>query len=166
MLVPFIVDLVGRELLWVDVHVTSHGYGHRAGRHSSNLGRLGADLWQHFASGQRATLFDLAAWHAAGRAHEIYAADFSTQRATRVATHASITAEALRRAASLPYDGAMPNVAGRSVLAVVADAESIGVVLGNSCAEGSLVAAPIGRATPPWQTLRPEELLAGLNPTK
>ena len=73
--VPLVLDITNRELLWVDVQITSRGYGHRAGRHSSNLARLGADLWDHFASGRRTTMLDLATWHAVGRADAIVVAD-------------------------------------------------------------------------------------------
>lgn len=164
MLVPFIVDVTTRDLLWVDIHVTSRGYGHRAGRHSSNLGRLGADMWDHFMARRRPTMLDVAAWHGLARAREVFVADFDVRRASRINSEAeaAAVANAIRDAASSTPAAALPEIAGHSVLAVLRDADLVRTVLGGDCADGSVVAAPVGRAEAPWQTIRPDELLAGL----
>ncbi|HET7488648.1 MAG TPA: MXAN_6230/SCO0854 family RING domain-containing protein [Acidimicrobiales bacterium] len=159
MLVPFVLDVSAGVLLWVDVQVTSRGYGHRAGRHSANLARLGADLWDHFTAGGRPTAFDLGAWHAMGRGGAVHVADLGAQRAERVAGDSPA---ALREAAGRPAQGPLPDIAGRTVLAVVADADGLAPALGDRCADGSLAVALVGRASAPWHTVRPDELLAGL----
>jgi hypothetical protein len=164
MLVPFIIDVTTRDLLWVDIHVTSRGYGHRAGRHSSNLGRLGADLWEHFMARSRPTMLDVAVWHALARANEVFVVDLGTRGATRISTdrEAAAVATAIREAAIVTPVSALPEITGRAVLAMLQDADAAGSALGSDCAAGSVVAAAIGRAEEPWQTIRPDELLAGL----
>jgi hypothetical protein len=168
MLVPFIVDLVDHELLWVDVTVTSRGYGHRAGRHSANLGRLGSDLWDHFTNGQRPMMLDLVAWHATGRASEIWVVDLDSVRAVPIAGEADAagTVARIRAAAAASASSACPSITGRRVLAAVAEGARIGELIGTDPAPGSVVVTPVGRGDAPWVTLRPEELLAGLTPVK
>jgi hypothetical protein len=167
-LVPFIVDLVDHLLLWVDVTVTSRGYGHQAGRHSANLGRLGSDLWDHFTSGHRPTLLDLVASHSAGRARELWVVDFDTLQAAPVAREADAarTVAGIRAAAVASATSTFPSTDGRRVLAAVADAARIGELIGTNPAPGSVIVTPVGDADAPWVTLRPEELLAGLTPAK
>jgi hypothetical protein len=166
MLVPFIVDLVDHELLWVDVTVTSRGYGHRAGRHSANLGRLGSDLWDHFTGGHRPTMLDLVAWHSAARAGEIWVVDIDNARAVPIALEADAagTVARIRAAAAAPATDPCPKTDGRRVLAAVAEAAGIGELLGTDPAPGSVLVTPVGQGDAPWQTLLPEELLAGLTP--
>lgn len=168
MLVPFIIDVANAELLWVDVHVTSRGFGHRAGRHSSNLGRLGADLWDHFTARSRPTMLDLAMWHAVGRANDVYVADFEAHSAVRIARDADAAAmtDVIRRMATTPPENEFPSVDGLRTLAIARDADVAADVLGTSCHVDSVAAAPVGRARAPWLTIRPEGLLAGLTVVK
>ncbi|MFH8770869.1 MXAN_6230/SCO0854 family RING domain-containing protein [Streptomyces sp. NPDC017958] len=68
--VPMLVDLRHRTFLWTDLHLPSDDGFHDVYRHGEDLGRIGRDLFQYFASG-RTTLWDLAVWHAAARGDEV-----------------------------------------------------------------------------------------------
>lgn len=68
--VPMLVDLADGRALWTDVHLPGEIGFHSAGRHGDGLGSLGRDLWAYFSGGARATVWDLACWHAAARADE------------------------------------------------------------------------------------------------
>lgn len=163
MVVPLVLDVAARDVLWVDVNVTSRGYGHRAGRHSQNLGRLGADLWDHYAAGKRPTLLDLAAWHAVGRASRIFVTDFGAGKAVEVTGKGTpeATIDEIRRALSARPEAGLPEVEGRSAMVVTGDATPVVQRLGTP-AGGSVVVSAVGDGGGHWQTLRPEDLLAGL----
>ena len=68
MLMPMVVDLRAGTLLWTDLALPGNGYGHSVGRHGDQLARAAADQIEHSTGGTRATLLDLLAWQAAGRA--------------------------------------------------------------------------------------------------
>ncbi|MFD6491553.1 MXAN_6230/SCO0854 family RING domain-containing protein [Streptomyces sp. NPDC060188] len=68
--IPMLVDLERRTFLWTDLHLPPSDGFHSVHRHSDDLGRIGRDLFQYFASG-RTTLWDLAVWHAAARTDEV-----------------------------------------------------------------------------------------------
>ncbi|MGW2744179.1 MXAN_6230/SCO0854 family RING domain-containing protein [Streptomyces sp. NPDC001450] len=68
--VPMLVDLRHRTFLWTDLHLPSDDGFHNVYRHGEDLGRIGRDLFQYFASG-RTTLWDLAVWHATARGDEV-----------------------------------------------------------------------------------------------
>ncbi len=68
--VPMLVDLRRRTFLWADLHLPSADGYHNVYRHSADLGCAARDLFQYFAHG-RATLWDLAVWHAAARSDDV-----------------------------------------------------------------------------------------------
>lgn len=67
-LLPMVADLAHESLLWADVNLATTGYGHSVARSGAALGRLAADIWEFFGSGERVSAFDLVALHALGRA--------------------------------------------------------------------------------------------------
>ncbi|PYE49420.1 MXAN_6230/SCO0854 family RING domain-containing protein [Deinococcus yavapaiensis] len=68
---PLCVDFARRTLRWLDVKVKPRGGMHRVGTYKHALGKVVRDVDAHFESGGRATLWDLALVHAAGRAREV-----------------------------------------------------------------------------------------------
>lgn len=70
-LVPMVIDLDSHTLLWADLNLSTSGYAHSLGGNSRALARLGADIWDYFDSGERATVFDLVVLHAIGRARDL-----------------------------------------------------------------------------------------------
>ncbi|WNM34271.1 MXAN_6230/SCO0854 family RING domain-containing protein [Streptomyces sp. Li-HN-5-11] len=68
--VPMLVDLRSRTFLWTDLHLSGDDGFHSVHRHGAELGRVGRDLYQYFASG-RTTLWELVVWHAAARCDEV-----------------------------------------------------------------------------------------------
>ena len=166
MFVPMVIDLHDNTLLWIDVHATSRGHGHQASMHGSQLARLGADLWEHYVGGRSPNMLDLATWHAAARADQVHVADFESGRSIELprVDDAAAACEAVRAAARGSLTPGLPTVAGRRVVVMTTDADQASRLLGVSVDPASIIAAPVGTAVPPWQTLRPEELLAGLAP--
>ncbi|HWL35312.1 MAG TPA: MXAN_6230/SCO0854 family RING domain-containing protein [Frankiaceae bacterium] len=71
-LVPMVVHLVDRTLRWTDLNVTAFGYGHGIRRYADTLRRVGEDMELAFGTSRRATLLDVAAAHAAGRAARVW----------------------------------------------------------------------------------------------
>lgn len=67
-LLPMVADLAHESLLWADVNLATTGYGHSVARSRGALGRLAADIWEFYGSGERVTAFDLVAIHALARA--------------------------------------------------------------------------------------------------
>ncbi|MFG2298154.1 MXAN_6230/SCO0854 family RING domain-containing protein [Streptomyces sp. NPDC048603] len=68
---PMVVDLGARRALWADVHLPPAAGFQSVRSHGSRLGAVASDLWAHFGSGTRATLWDLTVWRAAARSREV-----------------------------------------------------------------------------------------------
>ncbi|MEU8761639.1 MXAN_6230/SCO0854 family RING domain-containing protein [Streptomyces sp. NPDC048659] len=69
--VPMLVDLEHRTFLWTDLHLPPAEGFQSVRAHSEDLGRVGRDLHDYFATG-RTTLWDLAVWHAAARTDAVH----------------------------------------------------------------------------------------------
>ncbi|MFE9564738.1 MXAN_6230/SCO0854 family RING domain-containing protein [Streptomyces sp. NPDC006487] len=90
---PMVVDLAARRALWADVHLPPSGGFQSVASHGDRLAAVASDVWAHFASGSRTTLWDLAVWRAAARTREV--------AVIRRATESSATGEVwLYRAAA------------------------------------------------------------------
>ncbi|MEV0720453.1 TerD family protein, partial [Asanoa sp. NPDC050611] len=157
MLLPMVVDLPARRLLWTDLTLSGRGYGHSVGRHGDQLARAAADQWEHFVGGRRTTLLDLLAWHAAGRADRILVghADGSW-------TEAPADLAAIRAAAAVPSGGARPDLAGRTVLAGALDPAALDRLVPHPVAPGSTALTVTGLAGDPWTPRRAGDLLGAL----
>ncbi|MFD2765963.1 MXAN_6230/SCO0854 family RING domain-containing protein [Micromonospora eburnea] len=68
---PLVVDLRSRALRWIDATMTGTGGEHSVARYSRTLARLTVAADEHFAAGRRVSLWELACWHAAGRADTV-----------------------------------------------------------------------------------------------
>ncbi|MFP8905019.1 MXAN_6230/SCO0854 family RING domain-containing protein [Streptomyces atacamensis] len=70
--VPMVLDLQERGSLWTDANLSAAGGLHNVYRHRDRLGRLASDLTAHFASGTRATVWDLAVRLAAAASPRVW----------------------------------------------------------------------------------------------
>jgi len=161
MLLPMVVDLTDRRLLWTDLTLPGRGYGHSVGRHGDQLARAAADQWEHFAGGNRASLLDLMAWQAAGRADRVLVA-----HADGTCTEVAPTVAAIRAAAAADkrVTSAVDIVAGSTVLAATTDGEALGRLIRGRVAAGSVALTVTGHPAEPWTQLHAAEalgLLAG-----
>ncbi|MGO4459182.1 MXAN_6230/SCO0854 family RING domain-containing protein [Streptomyces sp. M-16] len=68
---PMVVDLAARRALWADVHLPPSGGFQSVRSHGDRLASVARDVWEHFGSGTRTTLWDLAVWRAAARSREV-----------------------------------------------------------------------------------------------
>ncbi|MGW6710240.1 MXAN_6230/SCO0854 family RING domain-containing protein, partial [Streptomyces sp. NPDC054956] len=68
---PMVVDLAARRALWTDVHLPPTGGFQSVASHGDRLAAVASDVWEHFGSGSRTTLWDLAVWRAAARTREV-----------------------------------------------------------------------------------------------
>lgn len=68
---PMVVDLAARRALWADVHLPPSGAFQSVRSHGDRLAAVARDVWEHFGSGARTTLWDLAVWRAAARTREV-----------------------------------------------------------------------------------------------
>ncbi|WP_157254235.1 MXAN_6230/SCO0854 family RING domain-containing protein [Nonomuraea typhae] len=68
-LVPLVADLQTRTIRWADVNLSASGFGHRVAESERELASLGRALQDAFL--ERVTMWELACWHAAGRAEEV-----------------------------------------------------------------------------------------------
>jgi len=163
MLMPMVVDLRAGRLLWTDLTLNGRGYGHSVGQHGDQLARAAADQWSHFLSGQRATVFDLLAWQAAGRADRILVMHADD-------TYSEVPADvAAIRAAALTGTGDIrraPEVAGRTVLAGTVDPESLDRLLPAraTAGTGSVTLTVTGAPGELWTAVRAGDLLGQLGP--
>ncbi|MGC4763842.1 MXAN_6230/SCO0854 family RING domain-containing protein [Micromonospora sp. DT46] len=161
MLLPMVVDLRSRRLLWTDLTLTGRGYGHSVDRHGDQLARAAADQWEHFLGGHHTTVLDLLAWHAVGRADRILVG-----HADRTYIEVPADVSAVRAAASMDTGGIRvpPDLAGRTVLAGAADPDALDrlVPAPAPVAPGSTVVTVTGTPGRPWTVLRASDVLAGL----
>ncbi|MEU7919403.1 MXAN_6230/SCO0854 family RING domain-containing protein [Micromonospora zamorensis] len=162
MLLPMVVDLRTRRLLWTDLTLTGRGYGHSVGRHGDQLARAAADQWEHFLGGHRATLLDLVAWHAVGRADRILVG-----HADHTYTEVSADLVAIRAAVSAKTGEIRipPDLTDRTVLAGVVDTRALDRLiprLGSTApvAPGSTVVTVTGTPDNPWTALHAGDMLA------
>ncbi|WP_436533457.1 MXAN_6230/SCO0854 family RING domain-containing protein [Actinoplanes sp. HUAS TT8] len=158
MMLPMVVDLSTRRLLWTDLTLTGTGTGHSVGRHGDQLARAAADQWDHFLGGRRATVLDLMAWHAAGRCDRVLIG-----HADGTFTEVPAEVEAIRAAGAEKTGpiASRPDLSGRVVLAGVVDARSVN---GVPVAADSIALAVTGDLGPPWTALSAGDLMAGLAP--
>ncbi|MCP3136313.1 MXAN_6230/SCO0854 family RING domain-containing protein [Pyxidicoccus xibeiensis] len=70
--VPLVIDLVARQLRWVDVKVPSEQRFHDVERESATLAHFGQDTLAYFGTGARPTLWELACLHAAARTRTVH----------------------------------------------------------------------------------------------
>ncbi|MFJ3923494.1 MXAN_6230/SCO0854 family RING domain-containing protein [Streptomyces sp. NPDC090022] len=68
---PMVVDLAARRARWTDVHLPPADGFQSVGSHGERLASVARDLWDHFGSGTRVTLWDLTVWRAAARCREV-----------------------------------------------------------------------------------------------
>ncbi|WP_329387131.1 hypothetical protein OG625_29770 [Streptomyces sp. NBC_01351] len=68
---PMVVDLAARRALWADVHLPPSGGFQSVASHGERLASVARDVWEHFGSGARTSLWDLAVWRAAARSREV-----------------------------------------------------------------------------------------------
>jgi hypothetical protein len=71
-LLPMVVHLDERSLRWTDVNLSSAGYGHAIQGYSKALGHLAEDMELAFGVERRASLLQVAAIHATGRAGRVW----------------------------------------------------------------------------------------------
>jgi hypothetical protein len=116
-LLPMVVHLDERFLRWTDINLTSAGYGHAISGYSKALGHLAEDMELAFGIERRASLLQVAAIHAAGRAGRVW---LRYPDGTGRETSGSITAT-LEGARQTTGDTALPALDGATVLYVAAD---------------------------------------------
>ncbi|GIF10017.1 MXAN_6230/SCO0854 family RING domain-containing protein [Actinoplanes teichomyceticus] len=162
-LLPMVIDAADRRLVWTDVSLSARGAGHDVDGHAVQLARAAADQWEYFAARPRPTLLDLAAWHAAGRAERIVLA-FPDGGYATLPDGVAPTAAAIRALADAPRDHGPRDATGRTVLAAVVDADTLGGYVPGHPAEGSLALTVTGRPDEPWQAADAAELLGALGP--
>jgi hypothetical protein len=136
MMMPFVVDLDRRHLLWTDLTLPASADFYDVGRFGDQLARAAADQQQHFLGGHRTTVLDVLAWHAAARADRI------------VVCHADGTQTEVA-----------PSAGGSAVLAGAADASFLD---GMAAGPGSIAFTVTGRPGSPWTALTSIDLLGEL----
>ncbi|MFE5583770.1 MXAN_6230/SCO0854 family RING domain-containing protein [Kitasatospora sp. NPDC056531] len=73
--VPMIVDFQTRSYTWTDLNVTAGAGFHNLYRHHAEIGSLAHSVTTHFATGSRATLWDLGCAAAAAASDEVWVRD-------------------------------------------------------------------------------------------
>ncbi|MEV7987353.1 MXAN_6230/SCO0854 family RING domain-containing protein [Micromonospora sp. NPDC085948] len=165
-LAPLVLNVRTGQVMWVDASLSTRGYGHSVGQYGPRLGRVAADLWEHFEAGTRASVLDLVAWHAAARSDRILVTH-ADGTATEVPTGApAATVAAIRAAAAEPGDlGVLTSFVGSRVLASMVDTVRLESTVGADVAGGSAALLIEGRAGTPWTALTVADLMAGLVPS-
>jgi hypothetical protein len=162
-LAPFVLDVGRGEAMWIDASLSTRGYGHNVGQNGPRLGRMAADLWEHYAAGNRATLLDLAAWHAAGRADRVVLMHPGGTLSEVTATSPAGLVAAVRAAAGDAGSCGTADIAPAArTLACAADPDRLALLA--EPAEGSAALLVDGTAPAPWTPVTPGDLLAGLVP--
>jgi len=151
-LVPMVVHLADGTLRWADLNVSSAGYGHAVSRYSTVLGHVAEDLELAFGTGRRATLLQLAAVHAAGRADQVWLrhTDGSARRVP-----AGDLPSLLDAAVHTTGPDTLPDLTGRSILFVAADTLPEQAA---AAGPGSLLVSAVGGD--PVATAAPSDLLS------
>ncbi|MEV8514166.1 MXAN_6230/SCO0854 family RING domain-containing protein [Dactylosporangium sp. NPDC051484] len=163
-LAPMVLHVPTGALMWIDASLTTKGYGHNVGQHGARLGRVAADLWEHFAARNRATLLDVAAWHAAARADRVVIAHADGSATTMPAAAPAEVVAAVRAAASSGRRSTAAIPASARAFAAAADPDRLAAIAGGDVAEGSVALLADGAAGAPWTPVSAADLLAGLVP--
>ncbi|WP_407839780.1 MXAN_6230/SCO0854 family RING domain-containing protein [Streptomyces sp. DSM 116496] len=69
--VPLVVDLAARRALWADLRLPPSGDFESVPPRGDRVAAVASDVWTHFTSGTRTTLWDLTVWRAAARTREV-----------------------------------------------------------------------------------------------
>jgi hypothetical protein len=150
--------------MWIDAHLATRGYAHAVGRAGARLGRIAADLWEHFTSGNRTTLLDVAAWHAVARADRVVGVHPDGSATTVVAAGPGATVAAVRAAADAESGTEpVPFPTGRLFVSTV-DNQRLTALVGSDGLDGSVAMLVDGTAGPPWTSVEPADLIAALTP--
>lgn len=159
--VPMIVDLSRRRTLWVDAALSVRGHGGNAARFGREVAHLGADLWDHFTSGTRANLFDLAAWHAVARTDRVVVLHGD---GTTTNFDPPLGPDDLVRLRAAAIEGSGPDgpveVTGQRVYAALFDTGGLPLAVDPA----SVALTAVGRPPDPYLTVRAGDLLADLLP--
>ncbi|WP_201272304.1 MXAN_6230/SCO0854 family RING domain-containing protein [Verrucosispora sp. SN26_14.1] len=103
---PLVIDVQTGTMRWIDAAMTGSGEQHSVARYSRTLARLSVAADDHFAAGQRVSLWELACWHAAARARTVMVRYDGDARVTyRRAPDESVEAFTARLVALGPPDG-------------------------------------------------------------
>ena len=152
-LVPMVVHVDDRRIRWADLNVSSAGYGHSVQRYSTVLGHAAEDMELAFGTNRRATLLQVAAMHAAGRAERVW-----VRYGNGTAREVTASLEAICAAAALNSgDDTVPELQGESVLFVAADRLPDQV---TASASGSLLVA--ATSGDPAANSEPVDLMNGM----
>ncbi|NES30156.1 hypothetical protein GCE86_08380 [Micromonospora terminaliae] len=164
-LAPLVHNVRTGEVMWIDASLSTTGYGHNVTGYGARLGRLAADLWEHFRSGIRPTLLDLAAWHASARADRIVVAHADGTTTQVPVGGGADTVAAVRAAATRDTgDGTSPwPQPGKAFVATV-DQDRLTMLLDGEVAEGSSALLLDGTAGASWTAVSPGDLAAALAP--
>ncbi|GAA2686879.1 hypothetical protein Apa02nite_099730 [Actinoplanes palleronii] len=157
MMMPFVVDLERRHLLWTDLTLPASADYYDVGRFGDQLARAAADQQEHFLGGHRATVLDVLAWHAAARADRIL-----VTHADGTCTEVPASPAAIRAAAARPSgDGPLEAGPGLTMLAGAVDATGLdGLVPGA----GSVALTVTGRPGSRWTALSTLDMMGELPP--
>ena len=158
MMMPFVVDLERRRLLWTDLTLPASADSYDVGRFGDQLARAAADQQEHFLGGHRTTVLDVLACHAAARADRILVTHADGTR-----TEVPPSPAAIRAAAAQPTgDGPGAVGAGSALLAGVVDATSLDAL---APAPGSVALTVTGHPGSRWAAASTLDPLGELPPT-
>lgn len=135
--IPMVVNLADRSLRWLDLNLTTSGYGHNINDNHDRLGQLARTLTDVFTSGSRPSLGELAQLHAAARTNTVAVIrDLDVHTYTRRA--GETTAEFAARLDSADSDALVTDlpalVRGRSVLLALLAGDHFGASGGDGYA--------------------------------
>ncbi|MET8832485.1 MXAN_6230/SCO0854 family RING domain-containing protein [Micromonospora sp. NPDC004540] len=164
-LAPLVLNLRTGEVMWIDASLSTAGYGHNVGGYGARLGRLAADLWEHFCAATRPTLLDLAAWHASARADRIVVAHADgTTTPVQVGGGAETVAAVRAAATRVAGDGVSPRPQVAKTFVATVDQDRLAALLDGEVADGSAALLLDGSAGAPWTPVSAADLAAGLVP--
>ncbi|MDZ5443547.1 hypothetical protein U2F26_12485 [Micromonospora sp. 4G57] len=123
--------------MWIDASLPIAGYGHNVGGYGARLGRLAADLWEHFGAGTRPTVLDLAAWHASARVDRIVVAHPDGTTQVPVGRGAEAVAAVRAAATRDAGEGVSPLPRAAKMFVATVDQDRLGVLLDGEVADGS-----------------------------
>ncbi|SDT00463.1 MXAN_6230/SCO0854 family RING domain-containing protein [Actinoplanes derwentensis] len=157
MMMPFVVDLERRRLLWTDLTLPGTAEYYDVGQFGDQLARAAADQQEHFLGGHRTTVLDVLAWHAAARADRIVIVHADGTR-----TEVPASPAAIRAAAALPSGEPAASIApGTTMLAGAVDATGLD---GLTPGPGSVALTVTGHPGSRWTALSTIDLFGELPP--